>query len=254
MAKGMNRLDIFEAFGGQCLEQVLFADPIDAVPAELLTPLTDKDAVLIDGLWGCSVFADIQLKESTCFLFKLNDPEPVSFAQDGQCVLLGIKVIQVQCCDLTGPGTRVIKQMQKGVVPESLFSFEVNGLKDLEDFLLVEKPDQGLAEALLRNVDDSFSQLTVLWGHEPDHFCKGLEGGEAQVAGSGKVVTLLLQLFEKRDDQRDRDVLNGEGSHFDAIIFCGEGQEELEGIPVGFDGIRSHPLDVCQVVVEELMN
>ena len=144
--------------------------------------------------------------------------------------------------------------MQKGVVPESLFSFEVNGLKDLDDFLLVEKPDQGLAEALLWNVEDSFSHLTVLGGHDADHFGKGLEGGKAQIAGSGKVVALLLQFFEKGDDQRNRDVLNGEGSYFDAIIFCGEGQEELECIPVGFDGIFSHPLDVCQVVVEELMN
>ena len=144
--------------------------------------------------------------------------------------------------------------MQKGVVPESTFSFEVNRLKDLENLLLVKKPNQGFAEAFLRNVDDSFSQLTVLGGHKPDHFGKGLEGGKTQVARSGKVVALLLQLFEKRDDQRDRDVLNGEGSYFDAIIFSGEGQEELEGIPVGFDGIRSHPLDVCQVVVEELMN
>ena len=100
----MNRLDIFKTFRRQCLDQVLFADPIDTVPCELLTPLTDKDAVLIEGFWGCSVFADIQLKESAGFLFKLNDPEPISFSQDGQCVLPGVKVIQIQCRDLTGPG------------------------------------------------------------------------------------------------------------------------------------------------------
>ena len=105
----MDRLDIFEAFGGQCLDQVLFADPVDTVACELLTPLTDKDAVLIEGFWECSVFADIQLKESAGFLFKLNDPESVSFSQDGQCVLSGVKVIQVQCGDFTGPGARVIK-------------------------------------------------------------------------------------------------------------------------------------------------
>ena len=52
----------------------------------------------------------------------------------------------------------------------------------------------------LWNVDDSLSQFTLLRVHEPDHFCKGLKGGEAQIAGSGKVVTLMLQLFEKRDD------------------------------------------------------
>jgi len=105
----MDRLDIFEAFGGQCLDQVLFADPVDTVACELLTPLTDKDAVFVEGFWGCSVFADIQLKESAGFLFKLNDPESVSFSQDGQCVLSGVKVIQVQCGDFTGPGARVIK-------------------------------------------------------------------------------------------------------------------------------------------------
>jgi hypothetical protein len=49
-------------------------------------------------------------------------------------------------------------------------------------------------------------------------------------------------------------VLNGEGSNFDVIIFCGEGEKELEGIPVGFDGILCHPLDVCEVVIEELMD
>ena len=98
----MNWLDIFEAFRRQCLDQVLFADTIDAMPCELLTPLTYKDAVLIDGLWGCAVFADIQLKESTCFLFKLYDPEPVSFTQDSQCFLLRVKVIEIQCCDFTG--------------------------------------------------------------------------------------------------------------------------------------------------------
>jgi hypothetical protein len=64
----------------------------------------------------------------------------------------------------------------------------------------------------------------------------------------------MLQLFEKRNDQRDSDVLNGEGSYFDAMILCGKGQEELEGIPVGPDSIFSHPLDVCQVVIKELMD
>ena len=105
MAEGMNWFDIFEAFRRQCLDQALFADTIDAVTGELLTPLTDKDAVLIDRLRGCSIFTDIQLKESTCFLFKLYDTEPVSFTQDGQCLLLGIKVIKIQCCDFTGSST-----------------------------------------------------------------------------------------------------------------------------------------------------
>ena len=101
----MNGIEVLESFRRKGFYKIFFADPIDAVPCGLFPPLTDKDAVLIEGFWRCSVFADIQLKESAGFLFKLNDPEPVTFSQDGQCVLLGVKVIQVQCGDFTGPGT-----------------------------------------------------------------------------------------------------------------------------------------------------
>jgi hypothetical protein len=65
--------------------------------------------------------------------------------------------------------------MKKRIVPEALFSPEVNGSKDTEDFLLIQKAYQGFLEALLRDVDDPLRQFPVLRVHQADHFGKGLE-------------------------------------------------------------------------------
>jgi hypothetical protein len=37
-------------------------------------------------------------------------------------------------------------------------------------------------------------------------------------------------------------------------MLCSKGEKEPKGIPVGFDGILTHPFDVREVVVEELMD
>ena len=71
VAKAVDRVNIPEAFGGQRLGEILFADAIETGLSQLLTSLIDKEAVLIPGLWADAVFADIQLKESRCFLSEL---------------------------------------------------------------------------------------------------------------------------------------------------------------------------------------
>ena len=45
-----------------------------------------------------------------------------------------------------------------------------------------------------------------------------------------------------------------EGSDLDPVVLCSEGQKELEGIPVGPDGIGADSLDVVEIMIEELMN
>lgn len=40
---------------------------------------------------------------------KLYEPEPVSFPENGQGVFGRIKVIQVQCGDLAGPGAGIVE-------------------------------------------------------------------------------------------------------------------------------------------------
>ena len=45
-----------------------------------------------------------------------------------------------------------------------------------------------------------------------------------------------------------------EGFDFDAIMLCGKGKKELEGIPIGLNGIVAHSPDVKEVLIEELMD
>ena len=114
---------------------------------------------------------------------------------------MSVEVVQVQCGDLGGPGPRIIKEVQKGIVPESLFSFEVNGLKDIEDFLLIQKTYQGFLETLLRDVDDALGQFPVIGVHQADHFGKGFERVETDITGFGTVVSSPFKMLQECDDE-----------------------------------------------------
>ena len=141
VTKAPNGVDIFEAFGGKGLFEIFPADAVDAIAGEFLSPLIEKEPVLIEWFWCYAVFPDIGLEEMTGLGFELYKPEPVPFSQDSQGFFLTVKVIQIQRCDFSGPGRGIIEQMKQGIIPEPLFSFEINGLKDLQDFILIKKAD-----------------------------------------------------------------------------------------------------------------
>ena len=124
----------------------------------------------------------------------------------------------------------------------------------LEDLLGVEETDEGFPGAFLGYVEDPFSHLPLLWIYEPDHHSKRLQGGEAEIAGLGKVVTPALELIKKSDDQVHREVFNPKGSDFDTIIVCCKGEEKLKSIPVGLDGLAAHSSYIRKVVIKELMD
>ena len=42
--------------------------------------------------------------------------------------------------------------MEESIIPEAFLSSQIHSLKDLEDFLLIQKTDEGFSEALLREV------------------------------------------------------------------------------------------------------
>ena len=63
MTEAMNEVEVFEAFGGKCFREILFADMIDTVSGEFFTPLIDKEPVLVEGFWGRSVFSNIEFEE-----------------------------------------------------------------------------------------------------------------------------------------------------------------------------------------------
>src|SRR4030042_1918979 len=74
------------------------------------------------------------------------------------------------------------------------------------------------------------------------------------VPGPWEILPLALKIVEESEDKLGGDMLQSEGPDLDAVILCSEGQKELEGIPVGSDGVGAHPLDVGKVVVEVLEN
>ena len=191
VAKAMNRIDVLEPFGRKGLFEILFADAVDAMAGKFLSPLIDKEPVLIQGLWGDAVFSDIELKEMTGLGFKLYEPEPVSLSQDGQGFFLGIKVVQIQRCHFGGPGAGVIEQMKESIIPEPLFRLQINGLKNLQDLILIKKPDEGLLRPFLGDIEDGIGHLLLFRIHEPDHFGKGFEGRKPLIAGLDKVFSSL---------------------------------------------------------------
>ena len=66
--------------------------------------LIDKETLLIRGFGGWSVLGDVELEELRGPGFKRYKPEAIPFAQDGQCLLLGVEVIQVERGDFAGSG------------------------------------------------------------------------------------------------------------------------------------------------------
>ena len=95
---------MFQSFRGQGFREVLLAYAVYAVPGEFFSALTDKETVLIEGFWGYSISVDIDFKELRGLVFKLYEPETIPFAEDGDSFLPGIEVVEIECCDLRGPG------------------------------------------------------------------------------------------------------------------------------------------------------
>lgn len=59
VTKAMDGIDILETFRRKGLFEILFADTVDAMAGEFLSPLIDKEPVLIWRLWRDTVFSDI---------------------------------------------------------------------------------------------------------------------------------------------------------------------------------------------------
>ncbi len=82
VTKAMDRIDVFKPFGRKGLFEILPAYAVNAMASEFLSPLIDKEPVLILILWGDTVFSDIELKQMTGLGLKLYKPEPISLSKD----------------------------------------------------------------------------------------------------------------------------------------------------------------------------
>ena len=82
VTKAANGIDILEAFGGKGLFEIFPADAVDAMAGEFLSPLIEKEPVLVHRFWCYAVFPDIDLEEMAGLGLELYEPEPVSLSQD----------------------------------------------------------------------------------------------------------------------------------------------------------------------------
>jgi hypothetical protein len=144
--------------------------------------------------------------------------------------------------------------VKEGVIPGAFFSLQIDDMKDLEDLLRVEEPDEGFMGAFLGDGENGLCQLSLVRIEEADHFGEGLEGSESVIASSGQIATLGLEIIQESEDEVGGDLLQPEGFDFDAVIICGKEEKELEGIPVSFEGMVTDSLDVRKVVIEELVD
>jgi hypothetical protein len=144
--------------------------------------------------------------------------------------------------------------VEEGVITAALFSLEIDDMKDLEDLFQVEEADEGFLGALLGDRENGLCQWSLVRIEEADHFGEGLEGSEALIASSGHVVALRLEIIQESEEELGGDLLQPEGFDFDPVIVCGENQKELEGIPIGFEGMVADSLDVREVAIEELVD
>jgi hypothetical protein len=83
---------------------MFLAHPVDTVAGERLPPLADKKAMLIKGLWGDTIFFDVETEEPRGALLDIDEPESVSLSQDGQGILLGVEVVEMEGGNLGCPG------------------------------------------------------------------------------------------------------------------------------------------------------
>ncbi len=200
VAKAMDGIDVFKPLWRKGLFEILFADTVDAMTGEFLSPLIDKEPVLIWRLRRDTIFSDIELKEMRGLRLKLYKPELISLSQDSQSHFFRVKIIQIQCCHFGSPGRRVIEQMKEGIIPEPLFRPQINSVKDLQDLILIKKTDERLLSALLGDIEDGIRHLLLFGIFEADHFGKGLEGRKPMIASLNQVLSLTLQVFKKSNN------------------------------------------------------
>jgi len=87
--------------------------------------------------------------------------------------------------------------MQQGIIPKAFISSYIDGLKDLEDFLLVQEPNDRLLSPFLWEVEDCLCLLTMFRMEETNHFSKGLENGQTVIPCLGQIFSLPLQMIKE---------------------------------------------------------
>ena len=139
--------------------KIFFTETVDTVAGHSFPALIDKQAVLIKRFGFDAVFGDIAFDELNGSLFQFYLSITVAFTQDGQGLVLRVKIVKVKHSDFTGPCAGVPEQMKDGVVTKAVFFYEVDAMKNLEDFIRIKKSDKLLLCTFLGNIQYPLSHL-----------------------------------------------------------------------------------------------
>ena len=100
------------------------------MPGKFCPALVDEQAVLKKRFGFDAVFGDIASDDLNGSLFQFYLPITVAFTQDDQRIIWRIEIVKVKCCDFTGPGAGVLKQVKNGVVTKAEWELYNDPSKD----------------------------------------------------------------------------------------------------------------------------
>src|SRR6056297_95958 len=229
---------------------MLVTEPIYPVPGIALTALIEKKIMLVQGLCYWAIGFDVVQEQ----LYSLGPesylPITVAFSQDGQRCVFRVEVIQMQASHLLCPGSGVVEQMQDHVVSEPSGSFEIDGGKDLHDFIVAQVAKERLLEPFLGKSKNLLGQFGMFRVEKTDHFGQGFEDSQSVPPGSGRIVPLSFKVIQKIKDESGTQVLNLQGSYVHIELLGCIGKKQVEGLPVSRDGVWAGPFDSRQVVIK----
>ena len=105
------------------------------------------------------------------------------------------------------------------------------------DLVLAQELHDGALGALGRYGKDACDEGGVLGMAESSEAEHGVQRGEAGVAGADGVGALGLEVIQEGADELGVEVLELQPGRRPAGLLRGEGQEQLEGVPVGGHGV-----------------
>ena len=146
-------------------------------------------------------------------------------------------VLASQSDQLGDPQAGLDRDEQQGVVAPADPAGAVGAGQEGVDFVLGQELHDGALGALGRDGKDACDEGGVLGmaeGGEAEH---GVQRGEAGVAGADGVAALGLEVVQEGADELGVEVLELQPGRRPAGLLCGEGQEQLEGVPVGGHGV-----------------
>jgi hypothetical protein len=161
-------------------------------------------------------------------------------------------VREVQIDDFLRSSTGIVEQYVECTIP-SLRSW-IDGLRELDDLILLKVLDLRVLEFGLRQLSDSAAPLEVFGRDGSDIAYEGLDDGKSVVSSTWAVASLLLEPFEEGADDIDIQDRSIELVRSTLLAFRSMSEEELEGVAVGQHSVAASLTLYREVLLEEVLN